>query len=213
MFIVVTVLYAFDVCLDEAHSEGGGGLFGNLSVTDGVDSMSIPDDNSSIRGSSTAATATGSSTTTSRTKRHSKALDMSIMAQVSRSQIDFDRTKKSLFNNMKNCLDKEKRIKKRENQLNTKLSDEKIKQNKAEEDKTNALKNDNYDEAARVRNVINRCQSNILQIENDLTRCRTDLIRARKDKSRWEQELLRNTEHFREKLSQFHEKHVCVHFR
>merc|ERR1711902_224203 len=134
-------------------------------------------------------------------------IDNSVSSQLKRAEQQHERSRKRIWSQIKQCIEREQRIKERETELNKKLVIENNKQIEGENAKKIALQNANFEEAEKTKNVIRRSMKNIQDINHQLTKCNIDIKKINLDKSQHEEVYMTKNKSYREKLDVLYSKH------
>jgi len=136
--------------------------------------------------------------------------DHSVSAQLKRAEQQHERSRKRIWSQIKQCIEREQRIKQREAELNQNLQEELRKKSEAETAKKIALQNANFEEAEKTKNTIRRAMKNIQDINHSLTKCHMDSKKIVSDKTQQEEVYMTKSKAYREKLDVLYSKHEEV---
>merc|ERR1719334_2324972 len=134
-------------------------------------------------------------------------LDQSVLSQLKRAEQHHERSRKRIWSQIKQCLEREQRIKERELSLNQELAAEKVKKEEAESAKKIALQNMNFEEAEKTKNAIRRAMKNVQDINHRLEKCSIDIKKILSDKAAQEEGYMERNRDYKEKLDVLYEKH------
>jgi len=135
------------------------------------------------------------------------SLDNSVSSQLKRAEQQHERSRKRIWSQIKQCIERQLMIKERESEFNAKLLVENEKKMEAENAKKIALQNADFEEAEKTKNAIRRAMKNISDINHQLTKCGVDLKKMNMDKSQQEQVYVTKSKAYKEKLDVLYGKH------
>merc|ERR1719334_705328 len=103
--------------------------------------------------------------------------NLSVQSQLKRAEEQHERSRKRIWSQIKQCLEREQRIKEREVSLNEKLAAEKAKKEEAESAKKVALQNMDFEEAEKTKHAIRRANTSVQDIHHRLHKCSQEIKR------------------------------------
>eukprot|EP01083_Nonionella_stella_P126564 383136_1 len=130
-----------------------------------------------------------------------------VLSQLRRAEQQHERSRKRIWSQIRNCIEREQRIKQRENQLNQKLIMENTKREEAETSKKLALSKADFESAEKSKNVIRRSLKNIQDISHQLSKIGADIKKIGVDKYAQEQVYMSKSKSYKEKLDVLCDKH------
>eukprot|EP01084_Bolivina_argentea_P251878 422621_1 len=134
-------------------------------------------------------------------------VDTSVLSQLKRAEQQHERSRKRIWSQIKQCLEREQRIKERETELRDKLIVENNKKMDAENNKILALKNADFEQAEKTKNIIRRSIKNIQDVNHQLQKYEQDIKKIKYDKSNEEAKYMKKNKSYREKLKLLYDKH------
>jgi len=134
-------------------------------------------------------------------------VDDSVLSQLKRAEQQHERSRKRIWSQIKQCLEREQRIKEREVSLNEKLAAEKAKKEEAESAKKVALQNMDFEEAEKTKHAIRRANTSVQDIHHRLNKCSMDIKKIQSEKAQQEEGYVAKNRAFRERLSELYGKH------
>lgn len=139
---------------------------------------------------------------------HAITPSLSVPSQVKQSLTTFEHTRTHLWRTIKTLITKQQKIKSQESEFVNRLQSENEKRFQAQSDKKQALQESKFEEAARLKNVINSCQTNIHELNHKLRKCSSDLASNIKSKSKKEEIFVAECLELKQVLISLFSKHL-----
>jgi len=130
-----------------------------------------------------------------------------VLSQLKRAEQQHERSRKRIWSQIKQCLEREQRIKEREEALRSQLEAERARRTEAERAKKAALQRMNFEEAEKTKNTIRRATKNEGDIEQQLAQCQRERKKVRGDKAQHEEQYMAKHRGYGDKLEALSGKH------